>query len=161
MGGSEELKYCPPAHTANTMKTSFSEVLWAGLFLASLQFVDATIYPDCSNGPLAKTVVCDPTASPPDRAAALVKAMNISEKLVNLVECVLFLTFYHVDTKSPALTQPQPKQRRLSHRTTSVFLVERGSSWRGCFARCIICLHRRRVRLCHLVRQSDPHVGCL
>jgi hypothetical protein len=100
MVGNEELEYCPPAYTTDTMKTSISEVLWAGLFLASLQFVDATIYPDCSNGPLAKTIVCNPAASPPERAAALVKALNISEKLVNLVECVLFLTFYQMSIPS-------------------------------------------------------------
>lgn len=43
-------------------------------------------YPDCVNGPLSTNPVCDPTASPPVRAAALVKAMNITEKLANLVE---------------------------------------------------------------------------
>ena len=43
-------------------------------------------YPDCVSGPLASNTVCDPKASPPDRAASLVKAMNITEKLVNLVE---------------------------------------------------------------------------
>ncbi len=46
-------------------------------------------YPDCVNGPLATNTVCDTTASPPVRAAALVKAMNIGEKLSNLVEYVL------------------------------------------------------------------------
>ncbi|KAK4156175.1 putative exo-1,4-beta-xylosidase bxlB [Chaetomidium leptoderma] len=43
-------------------------------------------YPDCVNGPLADNTVCDSKASPSDRAAALVKAMNITEKLVNLVD---------------------------------------------------------------------------
>ncbi|KAL2141315.1 hypothetical protein VTI28DRAFT_2549 [Corynascus sepedonium] len=42
-------------------------------------------FPDCANGPLANNTVCDPKASPPDRAAALVKAMAISEKLENLI----------------------------------------------------------------------------
>jgi xylan 1,4-beta-xylosidase len=42
--------------------------------------------PDCVNGPLAINTVCDPKAAPSDRAAALVRAMDISEKLVNLVE---------------------------------------------------------------------------
>ncbi|KAK3309888.1 glycoside hydrolase superfamily [Chaetomium strumarium] len=43
-------------------------------------------YPDCTNGPLANNTVCDTKASPSDRAAALVKAMKIDEKLVNLVD---------------------------------------------------------------------------
>ena len=43
-------------------------------------------FPDCVNGPLANNTVCDAKAAPADRAAALVKAMDISEKLVNLVE---------------------------------------------------------------------------
>ncbi|KAB5578731.1 glycoside hydrolase superfamily, partial [Coniochaeta sp. 2T2.1] len=68
------------------MKTPTSTVLRAGLLTICLPLSSATIYPDCTNGPLAKTAVCDPKASPPDRAAALVKAMNISEKLVNLVD---------------------------------------------------------------------------
>ncbi|AEO70559.1 glycoside hydrolase family 3 protein [Thermothielavioides terrestris NRRL 8126] len=41
------------------------------------------------NGPLANNTVCDTTASPPKRAAALVEAMNITEKLANLVEYVM------------------------------------------------------------------------
>jgi beta-D-xylosidase 4 len=45
-------------------------------------------YPDCLNGPLANNAVCDVKASPSDRAAALVKAMNVTEKLANLVEYV-------------------------------------------------------------------------
>jgi len=66
------------------MKSSLSRALAA----ASLGFaaVEAFQYPDCVKGPLANTTVCDPKASPPDRAAALVKAMNITEKLANLVE---------------------------------------------------------------------------
>jgi len=68
------------------MKVPFSTVIAAGAVALGLPQAAATIYPDCNNGPLSKTVVCDPNASPPDRAAALVKAMNISEKLVNLVK---------------------------------------------------------------------------
>lgn len=71
------------------MKIPASAGLAAGLVSLGLPLASATIYPDCTNGPLAKTVVCDPKASPPDRAAALVKAMNLSEKLVNLVESVI------------------------------------------------------------------------
>lgn len=66
------------------MKTSLSTAFAA--ILVGFQPTNAFKYPDCANGPLANTTVCDPKASPPDRAAALVKAMNISEKLVNLVE---------------------------------------------------------------------------
>lgn len=46
-------------------------------------------YPDCVSGPLANNTVCDTKASPPDRAAALVLVMNITEKLSNLVEYVI------------------------------------------------------------------------
>ena len=43
-------------------------------------------FPDCENGPLANNLVCDATAPPADRAAALVEAMTIDEKLKNLVK---------------------------------------------------------------------------
>ncbi|KAK3393520.1 glycoside hydrolase family 3 protein [Podospora didyma] len=46
-------------------------------------------FPDCASGPLANTTVCDIQASPPERAAALVKMMNITEKLANLVDSSL------------------------------------------------------------------------
>ncbi|CRL26802.1 Glycoside hydrolase, family 3, C-terminal [Penicillium camemberti] len=39
-------------------------------------------FPDCSNGPLSKTIVCDTTAKPHDRAAALI-SMFTFEELVN------------------------------------------------------------------------------
>ncbi|KAK5631517.1 hypothetical protein RRF57_007231 [Xylaria bambusicola] len=44
-------------------------------------------FPDCINGPqiLASNIVCDKTASPAERAAALIGAWNITEKLANLV----------------------------------------------------------------------------
>lgn len=74
------------------MRTSHPAVLGARLVLVGLPLATAMIYPDCINGPLAKTLVCDQKAAAPDRAAALVKAMDISEKLVNLVECVLLQT---------------------------------------------------------------------
>ena len=45
-------------------------------------------FPDCVKGPLANNTVCNVTAPPPDRATALVKAMDITEKLTNLVEYV-------------------------------------------------------------------------
>ncbi len=64
--------------------------------MASVYAVNGVLgfqYPDCINGPLATNAVCDTKASPPDRAAALVKAMNITEKLSNLVEYVVSLFF--------------------------------------------------------------------
>ncbi|KNG50748.1 glycoside hydrolase family 3 protein [Stemphylium lycopersici] len=44
-----------------------------------------TIGPDCQNGPLSNNLICDVYASPPERAAALVAAMETQEKLDNLV----------------------------------------------------------------------------
>lgn len=45
----------------------------------------AAIGPDCVNGALKSNKICDTTASPSDRAAALVAAMQQQEKLDNLV----------------------------------------------------------------------------
>ncbi|KAK2053510.1 glycosyl hydrolase family 3 N terminal domain-containing protein [Colletotrichum caudatum] len=42
-------------------------------------------YPNCVNGTLSANKVCDRTLSPPERAAALVKALTVEEKLQNLV----------------------------------------------------------------------------
>jgi len=59
----------------------------AAVALAALPCLgNAFSYPDCVNGPLAKNLVCNPQASDADRAAALVAAMNITEKLAQLVE---------------------------------------------------------------------------
>ncbi|KAK4681134.1 hypothetical protein QC764_104810 [Podospora pseudoanserina] len=58
------------------------------IYLA-FNLAEASKTPDCINGPLAKTLACDTTASPPVRAAALVQALNITEKLVNLVDMSL------------------------------------------------------------------------
>jgi hypothetical protein len=43
-------------------------------------------FPDCVNGPLASNKVCDPSVPAAERAAALVAAMTLQEKMVNLVE---------------------------------------------------------------------------
>ena len=43
-------------------------------------------FPDCVGGPLASNKVCDVTAPPAERAAALVAAMTFEEKQGNLVE---------------------------------------------------------------------------
>lgn len=61
---------------------ALSLALAAGPGLAQPMFE----FPDCENGPLADNLVCDVTASHADRAAALVEAMTIDEKLVNLVK---------------------------------------------------------------------------
>ncbi|KEY73059.1 hypothetical protein S7711_06131 [Stachybotrys chartarum IBT 7711] len=42
-------------------------------------------FPDCANGVVASNKVCDRGLTPPERAAAIVEAMNITEKLANLV----------------------------------------------------------------------------
>ncbi|KAH6619325.1 glycoside hydrolase family 3 protein [Chaetomium sp. MPI-SDFR-AT-0129] len=65
----------------------FSPALrWALAAAISTQSATAFEYPDCAEGPLANNTVCDVTASPADRAAALVKALKIEEKLQNLVD---------------------------------------------------------------------------
>ncbi|KAI0198401.1 glycoside hydrolase family 3 protein [Astrocystis sublimbata] len=55
--------------------------------LVSAATVSAFTFPDCTDGPeeLTSNLVCDTTATPADRAAALIKAWDISEKLTNLV----------------------------------------------------------------------------
>ncbi|KAK3633005.1 hypothetical protein LTR56_016053 [Elasticomyces elasticus] len=55
---------------------------------AQLQSGIYTHYPDCVDGPdlLTSNLVCDPSASPADRAAAIINAMNITEKLANLLD---------------------------------------------------------------------------
>lgn len=75
---------CVDAFVASKMKLPVSTV-FAATSLGHLA-VNAFEYPDCVNGPLANNTVCNPKAPAGDRAAALVAAMNISEKLVNLVE---------------------------------------------------------------------------
>jgi len=51
-----------------------------------ISVADGFQFPDCARGPLANTTVCDIKATPSDRAAALVRLMNTTEKLNNLVE---------------------------------------------------------------------------
>jgi len=55
---------------------------------AQLQSGIYTHYPDCKNGPelLTSNLVCDTSASPAARAAAIINAMNITEKLANLLD---------------------------------------------------------------------------
>jgi hypothetical protein len=61
----------------------------ASIALASLQLPclsHAFSYPDCINGPLADNLVCNSQAPEADRAAALVSAFNITEKLSLLIK---------------------------------------------------------------------------
>ncbi|TKA35676.1 hypothetical protein B0A54_12644 [Friedmanniomyces endolithicus] len=55
---------------------------------AQLQSGIYTHYPDCVNGTelLTSNLVCDTSASPAARAAAIINAMNITEKLANLLD---------------------------------------------------------------------------
>ncbi|KAI1812563.1 beta-xylosidase [Poronia punctata] len=55
------------------------------LLALSIGSVSAGVLPDCESDPLKSNGICDKTASPRDRAAALVAAMKTSEKLANLV----------------------------------------------------------------------------
>jgi beta-D-xylosidase 4 len=64
---------------------SFSAFAFLGVPLVSTVHA---IGPDCANGPLKSNKICDVSASPTERAAALVAAMQTQEKLVNLVRCV-------------------------------------------------------------------------
>ena len=57
----------------------------AAALLALFFATAAAIGPDCVNGPLAANKICDKNAAPPERAAALVAAMEETEKLDNLM----------------------------------------------------------------------------
>jgi len=65
--------------------------LWAAALGSLPAFSNGFAYPDCKNGPLARNLVCNPRAPDAARAAALVAAMNITEKLSLLVEFVTLL----------------------------------------------------------------------
>lgn len=56
----------------------------AVLLLANAAIGDR--YPNCVSGPLRNNSVCQMGLDPAQRATALVAAMTIEEKLVNLVE---------------------------------------------------------------------------
>jgi beta-D-xylosidase 4 len=61
----------------------FSVLTWATI--AALVPAIAAVGPDCVSGPLKSNKICDVTATPKERAAALVAAMTQQEKLANLV----------------------------------------------------------------------------
>jgi beta-D-xylosidase 4 len=75
------------------MRSSYAPALLALSLISSA----GAIGPDCVNGPLASNKICDKNASPPERAAALVAAMEDEEKLNNLMR-------YH-----PSKHQTQPR----------------------------------------------------
>lgn len=63
---------------------SLPTVALAASMLSNLAIADR--YPDCASGPLANNSVCNMELDPAARAAGLVAAMTIDEKLKNLVE---------------------------------------------------------------------------
>lgn len=65
--------------------------LWAAALGALPGLSNGFAYPDCKNGPLANNLVCNPRAPDAARAAALVAAMNITEKLSLLVEYAIVI----------------------------------------------------------------------
>nr|OQO26097.1 hypothetical protein B0A51_05827 [Rachicladosporium sp. CCFEE 5018] len=72
------------------MRTTLTATAAALMGLASAQLQGGiyTKYPDCVNGPalLTSNLVCNPNASPHDRAVAIINAMTITEKLENLLD---------------------------------------------------------------------------
>jgi beta-D-xylosidase 4 len=59
----------------------------SALVVLGASLANAAIGPDCANGPLKDNKICDVTAAPAERAAALVEAMQTNEKLDNLMRC--------------------------------------------------------------------------
>ncbi|KAH3953062.1 hypothetical protein HBH53_041520 [Parastagonospora nodorum] len=57
----------------------------SALVVLGASLANAAIGPDCANGPLKDNKICDVTAAPAERAAALVEAMQTNEKLDNLM----------------------------------------------------------------------------
>lgn len=74
------VEHCGLLHNIK-MRSSFTPAL----FVLSLLSSARAIGPDCVSGPLASNKICDKNASPPERAAALVAAMEDQEKLDNLM----------------------------------------------------------------------------
>ncbi|KAH8820822.1 glycoside hydrolase family 3 protein [Xylogone sp. PMI_703] len=65
-------------------------------------------YPQCGNSSaiISQNLVCNPNAAPRDRAAALVAAMTIDEKLVNLVEYVPYIRYDNNGLGAPKIGLP-------------------------------------------------------
>ncbi|EMC95065.1 glycoside hydrolase family 3 protein [Baudoinia panamericana UAMH 10762] len=70
------------------LRTALTQAVLLGLASAQLQSGIYTHYPDCVNGPalLTSNLVCDTNATPYQRASAIINAMNITEKLANLLD---------------------------------------------------------------------------
>lgn len=65
-----------------------------GLGLAVVGSAQARfVYPDCTEGKLAKNAICDTSLSRAERAAGLVKSMTVEEKLGNIIRCVELASF--------------------------------------------------------------------
>jgi len=80
-------------------------------------------FPDCQNGPLANTTVCNVNADPLSRATALINMFTLDEKFANMVSFLLFgvedvcLTYHRALSRLVLLVlvfQPTHGGRRLS-----------------------------------------------
>lgn len=60
-----------------------SFLILAALAAAPLATAQTRGFPDCTNGPLSNTTVCDTAASPLTRATALISLLTIAEKINN------------------------------------------------------------------------------
>lgn len=69
------------------IRTVAAAVVRATMLLALVEAALAGPYtpPDCTKEPLASNGICDSTLLPPERAAALVAAMDPEDKVANLV----------------------------------------------------------------------------
>jgi hypothetical protein len=56
-----------------------------GLVVAATGAQAKSVYPDCNAEPLASNPICDKSLSRAERAAGLVEAMNVQEKLGNII----------------------------------------------------------------------------
>ncbi|KAI9815949.1 MAG: hypothetical protein M1827_001941 [Pycnora praestabilis] len=55
----------------------------SALLLAAGAYAEPAFFPDCVNGPLANNTVCDMTATPHQRATALINVLTLAEKINN------------------------------------------------------------------------------
>lgn len=99
------------------MRVSTSAYIVASVIVASQLSAagPVTFLPDCQNGPLSKNKVCDVTAAPAARAAALIRAMKIDEKLLQIKR--YGLENWHLDSM---LTVTQQCNRRRTTWATSI-----------------------------------------
>jgi hypothetical protein len=80
-----------PAWTAINMRLVYS-LLWAVAYAQTEPQNRIREFPNCVDGPLASNKICDTSASPSERAAALVAIMEPEEKLLNIKRYVLAAT---------------------------------------------------------------------